>query len=108
MVGLQDRPQEGTEPMEGIRNYYELQVTAQIEQFAEKFSELNEEDISDIACLALNQLPSRYFKHGVDLSFYTTPEEKMKMDQRIEDAIEFALEHVRRNPRKWPEQPYSS
>ena len=85
--------------MEGIQNYYELQVTALIENFALSHTDLSDDDLSDIACLALNQLPARYFKHGVDLSFYTSSQEKLKMDKCIEDAIEFAIDHVRKNPR---------
>ena len=85
--------------MEGIQNYYELQVTALLDNYALTHSDLSDDDLSDIACLALNQLPARYFKHSVDLIFYTSSEEKLKMDKRIEDAIEFAMDRVRKNPR---------
>ena len=84
--------------MEGIKNYYEEAVVAKIGLYAVKFAELSDSDLSDIACIALNQLPARYFRHGIDLSFYTDAVEQSKMDKKIENAIDLAFELVKKSP----------
>ena len=53
---------------ENIHNYYEKMVT---ETLAEKYQ--NESDdpefLADVACVALNHLPPRYFRHEIDMAF---------------------------------------
>ena len=59
---------------------------------------LSQEQLSDIACVALNHLPPRYVRHTVDMSFYTSPQEKQEMDKKVDLAILNATEFVRQHP----------
>jgi competence protein ComFB len=57
-----------------IRNFYEKLVLDVINHQAEMIS-LEEDQWADVACVSLNQLPSRYFRHSVDMAFYLSSEE---------------------------------
>lgn len=85
--------------MEGIHNYYEQQVSEYLTEMPHIMSEFDDSEISDIVCIALNMLPAKYYRHSIDLSFYTTSDEQEKMDQQISEAISYAAHKVRTNPR---------
>ncbi len=52
-----------------IHNYYEKLVMHHFS--VAKFDEKYDEDfISDLTCVVLNQLPTRYIRHEVDMAFY--------------------------------------
>ena len=52
-----------------IHNYYEKLVMQYFvsANFDDKY---DDEFISDLTCVVLNQLPTRYIRHEVDMSFY--------------------------------------
>lgn len=81
-----------------IHNWYELGVFEMLGRLAESGTDLNQEQLSDVACVALNHLPPRYVRHTVDMSFYTSPQEKKEMDERIELAIKNAISFVKQHP----------
>ena len=81
-----------------IYNWYELVVFEKLRELAKKNAQYSDEVISDIACVALNHLPPRYVRHTVDMSFYTSPQERQEMDDRVDLAIENAIEFVRQHP----------
>ncbi|MBV1877361.1 MAG: late competence development ComFB family protein [Pseudomonadales bacterium] len=81
-----------------IHNYYESVVMKKLVLYADTDKSLTDEHWSDIACVALNHLPPRYVRHTVDMSFYTSPQEREEMEDRIQLAIENAIEYVRQNP----------
>ena len=81
-----------------IYNWYELVVFEKLRELAKKNAQYSDEVISDIACVALNHLPPRYVRHTVDMSFYTSPQERQEMDARVDLAIENAIEFVRQHP----------
>ena len=85
--------------IEGIHNYYENEVISTIGGMSDLLSEFDMNQVSDIVCIALNQLPSKYYRHNVDLNFYTSTIEQEKIDQEISEAIGYATRKVRNHPR---------
>lgn len=76
-----------------IHNYYEKLVmqhfvTAKIE---EKY---DADFIADLTCLVLNQLPTRYIRHEVDMAFYLPPSERFDMESKVKKAITKAIEFM--------------
>lgn len=55
--------------------------------------------LEDVACLALNQLPSRYVRHTVDTAFYISVQELQEMQRAVEEAVLRAARYVAENPR---------
>jgi competence protein ComFB len=85
--------------MDEIHNYYEERVVAYLEDYANSNPETSADDLSDMACIALNNLPSKYYRHAIDLSFYVDHEEQGRMNEKIDRAIELAMSRVNNNPR---------
>ena len=85
-----------------IHNYYETVVFQKLAEYTNDDPTMSEELWSDIACIALNHLPPRYVRHAVDMSFYTSPQERREMDDRIERAIVNAIRFVRLHPNVEP------
>lgn len=83
---------------ESIHNYYEHLVLAELLNRAEPVLQDADEDLlSDIACVALNQLPARYVRHNVDMVFYMTPQERAQMDKEVQQAVQTAIDYVARH-----------
>lgn len=76
-----------------IHNYYEKLM---LEQFAllnveEKY---DSDFIADLSCIVLNQLPTRYIRHEVDMAFYLPVSERFDMESKVKVAIEQALKFM--------------
>lgn len=83
---------------ESVNNYYETLVAYEIRaQLKESESAEDNDYIEDIACVALNKLPPRYVRHHVDLVYYLTDEEKLKMDSSVRMAVSDAITFVNRH-----------
>lgn len=83
---------------DNIHNYYEKQVSNEIQKKVQANElENNEDFLGDIACVALNKLPAHYVRHDVDMAFYMTAEEReekaVKVKQAVIEAIDFVKEH---------------
>lgn len=76
-----------------IHNYYEKLV---MQYFATaKFDDKYDVDfIADLTCVVLNQLPTRYIRHEVDMAFYLPPSERFDMESKVKEAITKALEFM--------------
>lgn len=82
---------------DSIRNYYEHLVINYLMESAVPAHKLENEDlIEDIACLALNQLPARYIRHEVDMSFFLTTRDRTEMRERVIEAVESAVISVKK------------
>jgi Late competence development protein ComFB len=79
---------------QSLRNYYERQVLEQVLLQATGFPLMNEEQLPDVACVALNRLPPRYIRHEVDLAFYLTEKERQDNERLVVDAVAYAFEFV--------------
>ncbi|WP_207063550.1 late competence development ComFB family protein [Motiliproteus sp. SC1-56] len=78
---------------ENLHNYYEKLVAEVLEeQFAAEEADLDY--LCDIACVALNHLPPRYFRHEIDMAFYLSPAEFEEMREKVEGAIIEARAYV--------------
>ncbi|WP_210396442.1 late competence development ComFB family protein [Motiliproteus sediminis] len=88
---------------ENIHNYYEKMVNDELSQ---RFLEGNADVdyLADVACVALNHLPPRYFRHEIDMAFYLSPLEFEEMRTKVKAAVDDAIEYVDRSHREM-EQP---
>ena len=79
-----------------IQNYYEQLVTEQLHKLAKHVKELTHKDfMQDVACLALNDLPTRYVRSLVDLHSHFSDLDIIEMNYRVEEAINKAVILVR-------------
>lgn len=79
---------------ENIHNYYEKMVADKlIEQYGLKHAD--PDYLADVACVALNHLPPRYYRHEIDMAFYLSPMEHKEMDEKVIDAIKDAIEYIK-------------
>lgn len=77
-----------------IHNYYEKLV---MQHFTlSKFNEKYDEDfLADLVCVVLNQLPTRYIRHEVDMAFYLPASERFEMERKVKDAVDKAVEFLK-------------
>lgn len=79
-----------------ISNYYEdLVVDTLVDRHRE--AGLTRDEFDDAACLALNHLPARYYRHSVDMAFFLTGAERERMQQRVVAAVDAAVERITQN-----------
>lgn len=80
---------------DNINNYFEKLVFTVIQsKLSKNILDSDEDFVADIACVALNQLPSRYVRHNVDMIFYMTPDERQQNLELVENAVATAIEYV--------------
>ncbi len=83
-----------------INNYYEQVVAQEIHrQLADQPKEPSLDFMADVACVALNRLPPKYYRYEVDMAFYMSPNElnevKKKVEGSVKEAIAFVTQHGR-------------
>src|SRR5574344_1531523 len=73
-----------------VYNYYETLVMKYID--ALELTRTKDEDyLTDLYCLVLNQLPSFYIRYGVDMLYFTSDEKKQEMDDKVIYAVTSAI-----------------
>ncbi len=77
-----------------IHNYYERPVMEAVMEAAPRFPNVRGDLLADVACVALNRLPTRYIRHEVDLVFYLTEKERAENERAISEAVGHAFEFV--------------
>jgi hypothetical protein len=81
---------------ESVHNYHEPAVFELVQSMAVEYPDL--EQIAgvraDVACIALNNLPPRYIRHGIDMAFYTTDVERLEAAAGVNAAVRYAFEWV--------------
>lgn len=75
-----------------IRNYYEHLVAEEISRL--HLNDPSADFYADVMCLALNQLPSKYIRHEVDMAFYLPQNERFEMQMRAREAVERAVKFL--------------
>lgn len=84
--------------LDGVENYYERLVVDALTEMPEARS-MDPETFMDIVCLALNQLPPKYYRHAVDMAFFLPEGERVAMydrtDRAVREAMTFILESER-------------
>lgn len=73
-----------------IHNYYEHLVLDRIE-FLGLGKSKDEDYLADLCCLALNQIPPRYIRFEVDMSFYLAQSERQQMEMNAVNAVNQAI-----------------
>ena len=76
-----------------IHNYYEHLVLERISKLGIDKTK-SPDYLADLCCLALNQVPPRYIRYEVDMAFYLTQTDHLDMQQRVELAINFAIDQI--------------
>jgi len=73
-----------------IHNYYEHLVAEYITEhnFSDKYEQ---EFCSDVCCLALTKLPSKYIRHDVDMAFFLSSSDRKTMVDEVAAAMTSAL-----------------
>ncbi len=78
---------------ESIHNIHEAAVVAAVQALQDEYPAVATELLPDVACVALNRLPPRYIRHGVDLAFYQSEREREDLaalqQQTVRQAFEF-------------------
>ena len=83
---------------DNIQNYFERLVCGVIQAKVNDDQIEDDDDLlGDIACVALNQLPSRYVRHNVDMIFYMTTEEREQNQTLAEEAVIMAIDYVEKH-----------
>ena len=67
-------------------------LAANINKFEDKFEQ---DFIADLFCIVLNQLPTRYIRHEVDMAFYLPPSERFEMESKVKKAINKSIEFMK-------------
>lgn len=86
--------------MLNISNYYEQLVIDHLW----KITETNPDDsmsqtfLEDVACLALNHLPTCYVRNTIDKGINLNEGQYQEMVEAVEAAIRLAVQKVRRHP----------
>jgi len=77
-----------------IHNYYEQLVMHHfsIAKLEEKY---DKDFIADLTCVVLNQLPTRYIRHEVDMAFYLPTSERFEMETKVKDAMSKAIKFMK-------------
>ncbi len=76
-----------------IHNYYELKVVEVVNVLARPRG-YTEDQLVDLACIALNHLPTRYFSHEVDIAFYMSAHEYEEINRRVNFAVTDAISFI--------------
>lgn len=82
-------------PIKQIYNYFEQKVAEEIQyRVKEEYPNCSADFLTDVACVALNRLPSRYIRYQVDMAFYMTQDELMHSNKLVADAVSDAFNFV--------------
>jgi len=78
--------------LDSVHNYYERHVFNHImDHYADK---LDIEEVSDMACMALNRLPPKYIRYDIDMSFFMTPEQYLHVEEAVAKACKKAFKKI--------------
>ena len=80
-----------------IHNFYEHLVLKEIEKQGLNQT-LTPYQLADLCCLTLNQLPSHYRRHNVDMIYFTPDAERTEMEQKVIAALRQAYDKIRAVP----------
>lgn len=80
---------------DNIHNYYENLVLQRLNDMLQAdFIDSDQNFLEDVACVALNQLPSRYVRYDIDMVYYMTIKEREQMEYEVHKAVTAAVEYV--------------
>lgn len=78
-----------------VHNYYDRLVFNEInDNYHDKG--LDEQQLADMACIALNRIPPRYIRYDIDMSFYMSTEEHIEVEERVKKAVRKAYKKIKK------------
>lgn len=81
-----------------IHNYYEHLVIDYLRnEVIDSLDNPSTDYIMDIACYALTKLPARYVRHEIDMAFYLSSEERLKMVTQVKKAVDESVRYISEN-----------
>lgn len=84
--------------LDAIDNFYERLVVEEVERSRE--SDDGADFLADVLCVALNRLPSRYYRHAIDMRFYLADQELDDMKTKARTAVSEARAFVKAHQRE--------
>lgn len=78
---------------DSVHNYYERLVFDEVNDHYLK-SGMNEDELADMACIALNSIKPHYIRHDVDMSFFMSSEEHAVVRDTVKKAVKDAFERI--------------
>lgn len=87
---------------EDIENFMESAVDDEISQLGLR-DKYDDDQLKDLYCLTLNQLPAKYVRYSLDVRMNLTSQEGKELSQQVREAIAMAeatLLHDRRKQRE--------
>lgn len=82
-----------------IHNFYEHLVLKEIEK-QDLQQKLTGDQMADLCCLTLNQLPSHYIRHDVDMIYFLTDAKRNEMEKQVITSLKNALQKIEQAPLK--------
>ncbi|MEV3835691.1 late competence development ComFB family protein [Aeromonas allosaccharophila] len=82
-----------------IHNFYEHLVLKEIEK-QDLQQKLTGDQMADLCCLTLNQLPSHYIRHDVDMIYFLTDAKRTEMEKLVGTSLKQALQKIEQAPVK--------
>lgn len=79
-----------------IHNYYEHLIVERIAALGLDNTHTTDY-LADLCCLALNQVPPRYIRFEVDMTFYLPQSERQQMEMNVDYALNKAREFLDRD-----------
>ena len=78
---------------QNVHNYYEKLV---LEELTNRgfMSNYGLDYVEDVACIALNNLPTKYFRFEVDMGFYMESSDYLMMRKQVKDALDRAIAFI--------------
>lgn len=81
--------------LENIHNYYEKLVTQRLNDMIKaQLIYPDQNFLEDVACVALNQLPSRYVCYDIDMVYNMSAQEREQIEYEVYKAFMAAVEYV--------------
>lgn len=81
--------------LESVHNYYEKRVFDEInEHYLD--AALNENQLADMACIALNRIPPKYIRYDIDMSFYMSSDEHHEVQEKVKQAVKKAYKKIKK------------
>ncbi|MHC9247800.1 late competence development ComFB family protein [Aeromonas jandaei] len=82
-----------------IHNFYEHLVLKEIEKQGLQ-QKLSSDQMADLCCLTLNQLPSHYIRHDVDMIYFLTDAKRSEMEKNVVESLKQAQQKIKQTPVK--------
>ncbi|MCR6556250.1 late competence development ComFB family protein [Aeromonas sp. CPF2-S1] len=80
-----------------IHNFYEHLVLKEIEKQGLQ-QKLNSDQMADLCCLTLNQLPAHYIRHNVDMIYFLTDAKRTEMEKKVIASLRQAYDKIQAVP----------